>query len=252
MMKSDLYEGFAELYNLGFGSLDENDPIMVEFFREVFSRNRVQTVLDCACGTGWHLLLLNKLGFEVWGSDVSEAMLTQARRNLAPYMSKIPLRQADYRDLPEHFQQNFDAVVCLGSIGYMPDEKQFLRALCSMQAVLRKKGILVMTTTLTDKQWKEKPRFKLVVNSPDISRLFVMDYFERTVDYHILDIYHSQESNELKVWRAELTVLLRDEQERLLKAAGFHQVDFYGAFDFTPYDKSRSHFLVTVAIKEVG
>lgn len=248
-MKSDLYEGFAERYDLGSGGLDENDPIMVEFFHKVFSENRVQTVLDCACGTGRHLLLFKKLGFRVLGSDVSEAMLTQARRNLAPYAPIISLEQADYRDLPEHFQQSFDAVVCLGSIGYMPDEKQFLRAYCSMQAVLRKGGVLVMTTITTDKQWREKPRFRLVVNTPDISRLFVMDYFERTVGYHILDIYHSQESNELKVWSAELTALLRDEQERLLKTAGFHQVDFYGAFDFIPYDKSCSHFLITVAQK---
>jgi hypothetical protein len=76
-----------------------------------------------------------------------------------------------------------------------------------------------------------------------------MDYFERTVGYNILDIFHSQEANELKVWSTELTVLLRDEQERLLKAAGFQQVNFYEAFNFSPYDKARSHRLITVAHK---
>jgi len=131
----------------------------------------------------------------------------------------------------------------------MPDEAQFLQAFRSMHAVLREGGILVMTTIPTDKQWKEKPRFSLTVNTPDITRLFVMDYFERTVGYHILDIFHSQEANELKVWSAELTVLLRDEQERLLKAAGFQNVNFCGTFDFSPYDEANSDRLVTVAYK---
>lgn len=176
-------------------------------------------------------------------------MLTQARKNTAHLGDDVLLQQADYRDLPQHFQGCFDAVTCLGSIGYMPDEDQFLRAFSSMNAVLREGGILVMTTIPTDRQWREKPRFSLNVNTFDITRLFVMDYFERTVGYHILDIFHSQEANELKVWSTELTVLLRDEQERLLKADGFQQVDFYGAFDFSPYDRENSDRLITVAHK---
>ena len=106
-----------------------------------------------------------------------------------------------------------------------------------------------MTTILTDRQWTIKTRFKLVVNTPDISRVFVMDYFEQAVRYNILDIFHSQEANELKVWSAELTVLLKDAQERLLKAAGFHQVDFYGYFELSSYDVERSDRLIAVAYK---
>lgn len=170
-------------------------------------------------------------------------------KNTAHLGDDVFLQQADYRDLPQHFQRCFDAVTCLGSIGYMPDENQFLRAFCSMNAVLCEGGILVMTTIPTDKQWKEKPRFSLNVNTFDITRLFVMDYFERTVRYNILDIFHSQEANELKVWSVELSVLLRNEQERLLRAAGFQKVDFYGAFDFSPYDRENSDRLVTVAHK---
>jgi len=248
-MDTDLYESFAGRYDLSPGTLAENDPLMVEFFRKIFSENGAQTVLDCACGTGRHLLLFQKLGCKVWGSDASEAMLTQARKNLAHFGNDVTLRQADYRDLSQHFQRRFDALTCLGSIGYMPDEEQFLRAFRSMHAVLREGGILLLTTIPTDKHWNEKPRFKLAVNTPEVTRLFVMDYFERTVVYHILDIFHSQNANELQVWSAELTVLLRDDQERLLKTAGYQKVDFYRAFDFSPYDKENSDHLITVAHK---
>jgi len=248
-MSTDPYKGFAERYDITPGDLAENDPRMVAFFRQIFSENNVQTILDCACGTGRHLMLFHNLGCKVWGSDISEAMLIQARKNLNHYGIEISLKQADYRDLPQYFPRSFDTVACLGSIGYMPDEREFLRAFRSMHAVLREKGILVLTTIPTDKQWKEKSRFKLVANTPYVTRLFVMDYFKRTVGYHILDIYHSQEANELKVWSAELTVLLRDAQERLLKSAGFKQVGFYGNFDLSSYDIEFSDRLIAVAYK---
>jgi glycine/sarcosine N-methyltransferase len=248
-MTADPYENFAGRYDLIPDRFAQNDPVMVEFFRRIFSENDVLSILDCACGTGRHLMLFHDLGLEISGSDISAAMLAQARQKLVRYGIKAPLRQADYRDLPQHYQSSIDAVACLGSIGYMPDEKEFLRAFGSMYAVLRGGGLLVLTTIPTDKQWKEKPRFRLVVNTPDVTRLFVMDYFKRKVRYNILDIFHGPEASELKVWSAELTVLLRNAQERLLKAAGFQRVDFFGDFDFNPYDESHSTHLITVAFK---
>jgi glycine/sarcosine N-methyltransferase len=245
----DFYEGFADRYDLSPDRFDQHDPLMSRFFRELFEQHDVHSVLDCACGTGRHLLLFQDLGYEVWGSDLSKAMLVQAHKNMTSFGRDVTIIQADYRDLPLHFKREFDAVACLGSIGYMPDEAEFLRAFRSMYAVLHQGGILLLTTIPTDKEWREKPRFKLVFNSPDITRLFVMDYFERTVGYHILDIFHSRETDELRVWNAELTVLLRDEQERLLKIAGFQQVDFYGAFDFSPYEKESSGRLIAIAYK---
>jgi glycine/sarcosine N-methyltransferase len=248
-MNIDTYKDIAERYDLSSEQSGAPELQIAEFFSTLFSRNDVHSVLDCACGTGRHLLLFYNLGCEAWGSDASGAMLEQARKNLAHHGIQAPLLRSDYRDLPQRFDRSFDAVVCLASIGYMPDETQFLRAFNSMHAVLRKGGILVLTAIPTDRQWEERPRFKLVSNTPDVTRLFVMDYFERTIGYHILDIFHSQEANELKVWNAELTVSLRDDQERLLRAAGFSQVDFYGSFDFNPYDKRSSERLITVAYK---
>jgi glycine/sarcosine N-methyltransferase len=246
-MVSDLYEGFAERYDLTVGRWDEFDSAVTRFYRRIFGANGVRTVLDCACGTGRHLLLFPSLGCQVWSSDVSESMLAQARKNLARYGVEVPLRRADYRDLPHRFGRRVDAVVCLGAIGYMPDEAEFLRAFGSMRAVLREGGILVLTTIPTDRQWKEKRRFALAANTERFSRLFVMDYLERAVHYDILDIFHSEEMKDLKAWSAELTVLLRDDQERLLKAAGFESVEFYGSFDLDPYDKGTSDKLITVA-----
>jgi glycine/sarcosine N-methyltransferase len=249
MITRDLYQDFASRYDLSSDGLDRHDPQIVEFFRTLFKRHGVHTVLDCACGTGRHLLLFHDLNCEVWGSDASDAMLEQAHQNLARFGRDVPLLKADYRHLPQHFSRKFDAVVCLGSIGYMPDEEEFLKAFRSMHAVLRKVGILILTSIITDKQWNEKPRFELVDNTDELSRVFAMDYSERSAVYHVLDIFHCQETDDLKVWSTKLTALLRDEQEHLLREAGFRKVEFYGDFDFSPYEKENSKRLITVAHK---
>lgn len=249
MTTPDLYQDFASRYDLTSDGLDRHDPQMVEFFRSLFDEYKVHTVLDCACGTGRHLLLFHDLNCEVWGSDASDAMLEQARQNLARFDRDVPLLKADYRHLPQHFSREFDAVVCLGSIGYMSNEEDSLKAFRSMHAVLRKDGILILTTIVTDKQWNEKPRFKLVVNTSELSRVFAMDYSERTVVYHVLDIFHSHDVNDIKVWSTELTALLSDEQEHLLKRAGFREVAFYSDYDFSPYEKENSEHLLTICHK---
>lgn len=245
----DPYEGFAGRYDLSFGLFGEHEPQVVEFFQQLFTRNNVCTVLDCACGTGRHLPLFRALGCEVIGSDVSESMLAQARINLAEVGLEVPLLQVDFRDLPVHFQRPFDAAVCLAAIGFMTSETEFLRAFESMGQALRPGGILILSAIPTDQQWKERPRFILTANTPDFSRLFAMDYLETKVRYNILDIFHTNERRDLQVWSTELHPLLMDDQERLLKWSGFRTVDFFEAFDFSPYDKETSNNLITVAYK---
>ena len=246
---SDQYADFAERYDLPYGPAGQPYTRLVEFFRRLFVEHQVRRVLDCACGTGRHLRLFHELGCEAYGSDISPSMLAQAEKNLATSALRIPLRQADFRCLPETFAECFDAVVCLAAIGYMPDEIQFVKAFESMSQVLRQNGILVLSAMPTDRQWQEKPRFALVADTPDCSRLFVMDYRATAVRYDILDLLRGPSGTKLKTWSAELTVLLRDDQERLLKAAGFRRVDFFGGYDFSPYDRATSNQMIAIAYK---
>lgn len=247
-MPEDLYRDFAERYDLFHGELGEHDVVLA-FFRKLFDQYGVRSVLDCACGTGTDLLLFHSLGCEVVGSDVSESMLAQAEKNLLAYGLTMSLHRVDYRELPQHFDRKFDAVVCLSSsILHMPDEAEVLRAFGSMRQVLRSGGILVLTQGTTDKQWREKPRFILTVNTQEFSRLFVIDYLDKGARYNVLDIHHTEEARDLQIWSVEYSqILLKDDQERLLRGSGFGTMDFFGTYLFEPYDKEKSDRLIVVA-----
>ncbi|MHB0859569.1 MAG: class I SAM-dependent methyltransferase [Anaerolineae bacterium] len=246
----DPYAGLAERYDLLFKSSEGPEPEMEAFFRRLVAEHRIKRVLDCACGTGHELRLMRSIGCQVVGSDVSPSMLAQAQRNMDIWGIDVPLHQMDYRQLPGRFEQPFDAVLCLGSsIAHMPDEHQALRAFRSMYGVLHEGGVLVLSQGTSDRQWREKPRFLLVANTTSYTRLFAIDYLgPRSARYHVLDVLHSEDASDLKVWSTEYQcVLLRDDQERLLRRAGFSRVDFLGSYAGEPYDKATSQRLITLA-----
>ena len=130
----------------------------------------------------------------------------------------------------------------------MPDEEQVLRAFTSMRDVLRDSGLLILTQGTTDRQWREKPRFIPAINTSDFTRVFVIDYLDQGARYNILDIVHDERTCDFQVWSVEYSyILLRDDYDRLLKKAGFGNVNAYGTYRFDPYDEETAHRLITVA-----
>ena len=146
-MTQDPYESFAERYDW----MKPDDPFREAFFRQLFAKCNVERLLDCACGTGRDLLMFHSMGLEVSGSDLSDAMLAQARKNLVQAEVDIPIKKADYRELASHWDTPFDAVLCLSnSINELLQDAETLQALCSMRSVLRPGGILVFCQGQTE------------------------------------------------------------------------------------------------------
>jgi glycine/sarcosine N-methyltransferase len=248
-MSQDRYEGFAERYDRFFETSEERDSDRIGFFRQLFLQHKTRSLLDCACGTGRDLLMFQALGLEVYGSDTSESMLMQAGKNLAQHQIDIPLSKVDYLELPRYYNRRFDAVVCLSTaILETTGEDKVLQAFKSMYAVLNKGGILVLSQGLTDKQWQHKPRFIPEMNTREFSRVFVIDYFEQSARYNILDIIHTDKICDFKVWSLDFAhILLKDDLERLLKLSGFSRIDFFGSYNFELYVKETSDQLICVA-----
>ena len=246
-MSSDLYRGFARRNYL----FDKPGPDIVEFFRVLFARNDVSSVLDCACGAGYELLKFDQLGYRAVGSDISDEMLDLARENLAESNATVPLHRVDFRELPQHFDERFDAVVCWSaSIIHVSDDDDALKAFRSMYDVLADGGILILDQGITDKRFGEMSRFQLSRDTPEATRIYVADIVgERDVQYSILDVIRDEDGSQLHVWTTDGHILLRDDQERLLMEVGFSSVSFFGTYDFKPYDKLESNRLIAIAYK---
>jgi SAM-dependent methyltransferase len=242
----DTYEGFAERYDW----MKQENPVRQEFFRQLFARHNVARVLDCACGTGRDLIMLHWMGFQASGSDLSDAMLTEARKNLAQAQADIPIQKVDYRDLPSHWDTEFDAVVCLtNSINEPLKDNETLHALRSMKSVLRPDGILVFDQGQSDASMRNPPRFAPVLNNRDFTRFFVIEYSGDIQTVHIFDFIHTQEASDFQHVTVRIRIRLRDSWNEILGEAGFAEVEFFGDWDSTPYDREVSRILIAVAKK---
>lgn len=245
----DLYAGFASRYDFLFqgGSGRETQ---VAFFDDVFKKHTVNRVLDCSCGTGEHLAMLAPLGLSFFGSDISPAMLAVAGEKMKRLDLDIPLFRADFRSLPEHFPEPFDAILCLStSLPHVETEDEMVRALSSMHASLTDRGVVIFTQGITERMMIDRPRFESIVNNRDFSRAFVIDYHGRGMTFHALDFIHTDSAAEFHTWSTTYPFMpLEGDYRRMLRKAGFADVVTYGGYDFSPYDET-SRFMIIVAGK---
>lgn len=97
-----------------------------------------KTVLDVGVGTGFLSIMLAEMGHRVTGVDLSEEMISQARKKIESRGLKIRLETGDAEDLP--FEDgSFDAVVNRAVLWTLPDPK---KALLEWKRVLKPGGTL--------------------------------------------------------------------------------------------------------------
>ncbi|MBW2007681.1 MAG: hypothetical protein DRH20_04705 [Deltaproteobacteria bacterium] len=82
-----------------------------------------QRVLDVGCGSGNHLLILNRLGLDITGLDASPTMIRRAGERLG---QRCELRLGRAEDLP--FEDNaFDVVIMIHTLEFLADPVAALR-----------------------------------------------------------------------------------------------------------------------------
>lgn len=242
---NDIYSSFAFDYD-EFGSIENYLGDESNFFNKLFIQNKVDTVLDCACGTGQHLYMLSQLGYRLWGSDYSQSMLEMAGKNLQERGENISLCQCDFRYLESKFDICFDAIVCLTtSLPHLHTDEDLLLAIQSMKNRLNNGGLLILTSGTTH-HTLTLPSIEVVVNREDFTRVFVKEHDERLQTIHVLDLFHSKKRLENNQYDIVYRILLDDDYRRLLEHAGFADIQIYGNYDLSPYNR-KSRRLIVVA-----
>jgi len=243
-MNNDKYAGFAEQYDW----MKKDNPERIIFFQRVFSDHKVSRVLDCACGTGKDLIEFHSLGLNVYGSDLSKSMLRQAKITTSDY--NIPIRKVDFTNLPENFDINFDAIVCLNnSINELLEDSDTLQALRSMKSVLKPNGILIFDQGQTDNSMKNPPKYVPIINNRDFTRFFTIEYSGNHQIVNIFDFTHTEHDSKFNHFSVKIRIRLLDSWLNILQKGGFSKIDFYGDWNSTPYDKDFSSRLICVAQK---
>jgi sarcosine/dimethylglycine N-methyltransferase len=214
-----------------------------QFFIDVLRARNKRTVLDVACGTGFHSVRLTEVGFDVTSADGSASMLSQAFENGLSRGLILKTVQADWRWLNRNIQGKYDAIICLGnSFTHLFEEPDRRRALAEFYAALKHNGVLILDQrnydAIVDDGFSTKHKYyycgEKVVAAPE----YVDDGLVR-MKYEFPD-----DSS----FTLNMFPLRKNYMRKLLLEAGFQRVRTYGDFQET-YHESEPDFFVHIAEK---
>ncbi|MDH5481881.1 MAG: methyltransferase domain-containing protein [Candidatus Bathyarchaeota archaeon] len=134
----------ARFYDETWGKYDYDADM--KFLNDLFQKKGCKTIIDIGCGTGNHFIRLSKLGYEVTGVDISQAMLGIARKKKKE--GKIRFIQGDMRRLGIILRgEKFDAAICLGMVFSNLEQYRHVQAFLSgLRQILRKNGLFIFNT----------------------------------------------------------------------------------------------------------
>ncbi len=147
----------ADIYDL----LENEDryQIVRKHWEMILKNRNIQTLLDVSIGSGNMTIPLMDHGIQVYGSDLSAAMLEKCSAKARHRGHELNLRVCDFRELTEHFAERFDCVASTGnSLGYVKNH-EIPGVLEQMDALIRPGGWLYFDLRNWDKILKTKQRF---------------------------------------------------------------------------------------------
>ncbi len=243
----DFYEKFAERYDalVNFPGRKKREG---EFWQKLFQENKVNKVLDCACGTGHHVIMFRQFGLDATGSDQSPAMIAKARENGQKEGLDLRLSVLDFNALSAAFRKKFDAVICMGnSLPHLQADNDLLTGLTEMNLVLTDRGLLVLGLRNYDKMLTEQPRFMPLSLKDTRGFIYVLDYFPEKIVFNV--IYVDCSTNTFEVYAVDYFPLGIQKLRNLLEAANFRVLDAYQDVDLAPFNPRTSENVILVCKK---
>jgi len=227
------------------------------FLQRTLDRHRARTILDTACGTGWHAITLAQKGYTAAGCDASPQMIEQARANAAKAQVKVRFEVADFGRL-DKFSETFDAVLCLGnSLPHLLSQETLVEALRQMRGQLEKGGVLILHNLNYDMRMKKKPRFFSANGTADALVWRFADYGPEFITFHTALFERKTEgSNQESVpWSVQVNStlhrpLLERDVNEALEQAEFGDLRHFGGLDGSSFEKDKSGDLVIVALAQ--
>jgi SAM-dependent methyltransferase len=252
---SSTASALAELVDLDWGDFAGDLP-----FYENLARRCEGPVLELGAGTGRVALTLARAGYEVWGIDVSEAMLARARCKAgADLEARLHLQRADMRDfdLGRQFELVFAA---FGTFHHLLTPDDQLACLRCVERHLAPGGLFACDLRpFWHEAWEAGDSVPLLhdwtralpATGETVTKLRAVrtDRARQTKhETHIYDRLAADGTLRRLVQEVDLRFVTRYEMVGLLRDAGLQCDRLYGDFDLSSFEE-ESPYLIAVAQK---
>jgi len=156
MDSSAFYDKLAPFYHLIYqdweASIQKQAAGLDSIIKERWG-DRVNEILDVACGVGTQSIGLASLGYAVTASDLSPGSVERARREAAARGLDIDLSVADMREAYAHHKAQFDLVIaCDNAVPHLLSDAALLDAFREIHRCVRPGGGFLMTVRDYEKE----------------------------------------------------------------------------------------------------
>lgn len=220
------------------------------FFRMLVEKYGMRTALDAGCGTGFHALLLARLGVEVTAVDVSPAMLAIAARHAQEMQLPLHLVESSFQSLPTLAPGPYDAVFSMGnSLAHLLTKEDLAGALAAFASVLVPRGVLFLQNLNYDRIMATKEKIQSIKEGGNATYIRSYEYGDEVIHFHILKLVRQGAGVMHDLITVDLRPVLQGELVEMLGAAGFDDVRTYGGVSMEEFQIQTSRDLVVLARK---
>lgn len=197
-------------------------------------------ILDQACGKGRHARYLNKLGYDVTGTDLSEKSISYCKQfeNETLHFHVHDMRTV----LRENY---FDCVFnVFTSLGYFNCDDEQQLAVDSAAAALKQDGWFVVDFLNAKKVIKELVPSETVIRDKiafQINRKFENGFINKKISFSDHEKNFEFEEN--------VEAISLNDFERYFEHAGLKMVNIFGSYNLDTFDETNSERLILIVRK---
>lgn len=199
-------------------------------FRTIVGQYGIRTALDAGCGTGFHSLLLARLGVRVTAADISESMLERARSHALEMNLRVHMVKADLLELPAKVQPPFDAVFCLGNtLPHLRTGEELFAAISNFGTLLAPDGVLIIQMLNYNRILSQQERIISVREGDGTTTIRFYDFLNDGIVFNVLTLSRS-EGRILHTLRSTMLRPINEEEITIvLSRAGFGRIRMHGS-----------------------
>lgn len=253
---SSCYRKYASVYDVLYS--DKPYKAEAQFIDDCFHRfgnHKINKILELACGTGSHVLELERNGYEIIATDYSEEMIKRAKQKANAVKSKIDFRIQDMRsiNLPK---QSFDAIICLfDSIGYITTNEDLNKTFAGISDYLIMNGLFIFEFWHAAAMLKHYDPIRIRYQKTDCGNVLrisetKLDYLNQiaTVHYTIYELLNNGTFVSHKETHKSRFFLIQ-EIAHFLTIHGLNPIKFFNGFSFNEEISENTWHIVVVAQK---
>ena len=195
----------------------------IKFLDKIFSKYKIKTILDVACGVGRHSVELAKLNYNVTGIDYSNNQLDQARKKAKISGVKVKFMKRDANKLD--LNDKYDTVICMWTT-LSEEPLKYKDVISGVRNSLKDNGLFI----IDNRSWEQIPdkkeeKFTNTIQK-DSLKITVQLYDRYTENFRIRDATYT--INGKKIHDLCITHLLKEKDWiNVLEENGFKIVEIY-------------------------